>query len=166
MRKIGAPGNPEYGLGTVIEGGFVELDEARALESGYRREELAAAIESERVEAEGRAALYRSAHPRIPLAGRHVVLVDDGAATGGTIVAAAHRLRNEGAARITIAVGVAPPATVARFRAVAERVEVVLVPDPFFAVGEFYSAFEAVGDDEVISILERAARFRGTSPSS
>lgn len=156
VRKIGAPGNEEYGLGAVAEDGTYALDVPRAREAGYSVEELRPIIERERSEAERRVRLYRDQRPIEPPGGRTVVVVDDGAATGGTLLGAIRVLRAQGAQRVIAALGVAPPETCRHIRLAADRLEVLLEPPEFFAVGQFYSDFAPVTDQEVVDLLRRA----------
>ena len=156
VRKVGAPDNPEYGLGAVAEDGSLVLDEERTREAGYSRSSLEIVIEQETEEAHRRASLYRSARPRIPRSGRTVIVVDDGAATGGTLLAAIRLLRKEAVGRIVIAVGVAPEDTCRRLAKDADELVVLRRPRFFFAVGQFYLRFEPVEDDQVLSLLTQA----------
>jgi putative phosphoribosyl transferase len=156
VRKIGAPGEPEYGLGAVAEGGFVALDERRAMSAGYRVEELQPVVRREQAELERRAELYRDARPRAELAGRTTIVVDDGVATGGTVEAATATARARGARRVVVALGVAPPEAVRRLRAGSEEVVVLLLPRDFAAVSQWFRRFDPVGDEEVVQLLRLA----------
>ncbi|HTT73002.1 MAG TPA: phosphoribosyltransferase family protein [Thermoplasmata archaeon] len=158
VRKIGAPGNPEYGLGAVAEGGFLYLDAERVAEAGLSERALAPEIRAEEREVERRARVYREGRPRTPLAGRTVVLVDDGVATGGTAIAACRAVRAAGARRVVVALGVCPPDTVPALAREADAVVTVLEPAPFFAVGEWYDVFDQTSDAEVLALLAAAVR--------
>jgi putative phosphoribosyl transferase len=152
-RKVGAPGNPEYGLGAVVEDGTVLLDEPRVRSAGLRPEDLSKAIAREEDEAVRRARLFRSGRPLPDVLDRTVVLVDDGIATGGTVRAALRALRVHHPRRIVVAAGAAPADTVRELEAEADRVVVLESPARFFAVGEFYRHFEPVSDAEVSRLL-------------
>lgn len=151
-RKVGAPGNPELGLGAVAEGVEV-LDERliRLLAVGedYLRAEIAAQLD----EIVRRAAAYRQGRPEVDLTGKVAVVVDDGVATGGTAVAALRWARRKGAARVILAVPVAPPEAAARLAGEADEVRVLATPEPFHAVGQWYGDFPQVSDERVIELL-------------
>lgn len=155
-RKVGAPGNPELGLGAVAPGVRI-LDaatvEALGVSQGYLDREIAA---QER-EIERRLEAYRGGRPPVEVAGRTAIVVDDGVATGGTAIAALRWARKAGASSVVLAVPVAPGRTVARLGREADRVVVLASPEPFSAVGEWYEHFGQTSDEEVVAILERAA---------
>jgi predicted phosphoribosyltransferase len=159
-RKVGAPGNPELGLGAVAED--VEVLDARLIEmlgvtEGYLKRE----INAERGEIERRSTLYRGGRPPVQLDGKVVVIVDDGVATGGTAAAALRWARSRGAARVILAVPVAPPEAVRRLQAEADEVVVLASPERFYAVGQWYVDFPQVSDDQVIELLSRASAQEG-----
>jgi putative phosphoribosyl transferase len=153
-RKVGAPGNPELGLGAVAPGVEV-LDERliRTLGVGeaYLRDEIA----SQQREIERRAEAYRRGRPPVDVAGKVAVVVDDGVATGGTAIAALRWAREAGASRVVLAVPVAPREALDRLRAEADEVVVLAAPEPFYAVGQWYDRFGQVEDEEVVRILSR-----------
>lgn len=158
VRKVGAPGDPEYGLGAVAEGGLVVLDERRARSAGFSRALLEPEVRREAGEVSARARRYRGDRPLPALTHRSVVIVDDGVATGGTVEAGIAVVRSQGPLSVVVALGVAPPEAVARLRRLADQVVVVLVPDGFEAVGQWYHHFDPVDDDTVARLLERARR--------
>jgi len=158
VRKIGAPDNPEYGLGAVAEDGTQLLDEARVREAGYTMQDLAPVIDREIREIRRRAAAYRDGQPAPELTDRVVVLVDDGVATGVTLRCAILSARARRPARIVVALGVAPPDILSTLAALTEEVVVCATPEPFFAVGEWYREFDAVPDAEVRRLLSAARR--------
>jgi predicted phosphoribosyltransferase len=103
----------------------------------------------------------------VPLAGRHVIVTDDGIATGATMIAALRTVRGSGAASVTVAVPVAPPDRLAEIRPLCDRLVCLLAPDSFLAVGQFYRAFDQVDDDRVVDFLRGAGGARGEpGPSS
>jgi len=155
-RKVGAPGNPELGLGAVAPGVRV-LDEVAIRALGVSNDYLEREIERQQREIERRERLYRSGAPPAPIAGRTGVVVDDGIATGGTATAALSWVRARGADRVVLAVPVAPAQTARRLTDEADDVVVLQMPDLFHAVGQWYRHFDQVEDDEVIRVLARAA---------
>lgn len=163
VRKIGAPGNPEYGLGAVVEGGTRFLDEPRVRAIGHTIRDLGPSIARETAEVDRRAREFRGGRPPPEVRDRTVILVDDGVATGGTVLAALRALRARGPRRIVVALGVAPPDTVEALRHEVDDLVVLLVPRMFFAVGEWYHQFSQVSDEEVHDLLERS-RGRSMAP--
>lgn len=154
-RKIGAPGNPELGIGAIAPGVRVLDERALALlrvSPGHLDREIA---EQER-EIERREKLYRGGRPPVDLGGRVALVVDDGIATGGTAIAALRWARRTGASRVVLAVPVAPTQTLERLRDEADQVVVLETPEPFLAVGEWYRRFGQTTDEEVIEALDRA----------
>lgn len=158
VRKVGCPWQPELGLGAIAEGGVRILNDDLIRDLGVRPDELDAAAAAEEQELERRIRRYRGDRPPIPLEGRDVILVDDGLATGYTARAAIGAIRRAGAGRVTLAVPVAPPTSVAELRLVADEVITVITPGSFAGVGSFYRDFRQTSDDEVVAILARAAR--------
>jgi putative phosphoribosyl transferase len=158
VRKVGAPGDPEYGLGAVAEGGVVRIDARRARDAGFSREMLEPTIRAELAGVAERVHLFRGGRRPIELDGRTAIVVDDGVATGGTLEVALSVVRSRGPARVVAALGVAPRAAVERLRSFADDVVVALVPPVFEAVGQWYHEFEPVGDREVLALLARVGQ--------
>ena len=156
VRKVGAPGNPEYGLGAVVEGGTRFLDAPRIRAAGLTLRRLGPTIARELAEVDRRAREYRDGNPAVEVRGRTVILVDDGVATGGSVMAALRALRLRNPCRVVLALGVAPAETVAALRPTVDELFVLLVPEVFFAVGEWYHQFSQVSDGEVRRLLERS----------
>ncbi|MCC7484671.1 MAG: phosphoribosyltransferase [Burkholderiales bacterium] len=152
-RKLRAPGQPELAIGAIGEDGVEYLNDygrrvARE-ECGY----LAREREHQLSEIRRRRELFRAARPAAPVAGRSVILTDDGIATGSTMIAALHVLKASQPHEIVIAVPVAPPETLEHFRPLCSRVECLLAPEDFGAIGAFYRDFEQVEDEEVLRLL-------------
>jgi putative phosphoribosyl transferase len=157
VRKIGCPWQPELGIGAIAEGGVRVLNDGLVEEVGIEPIELERATAREREELARRVRRYRGERAPVPVDGRIVILVDDGLATGYTARAAIEALRRGGARRVILAVPVAPDDSVAAMRDVADEVVVVDTPPWFFSIGGFYEDFAQTSDEEVISLLERAA---------
>lgn len=151
VRKIGAPGNPEYAAGAVDVDGRVLANPQWRADDAYLRAEGA----REHVEAERRLAAYRSGLPPLELAERTAIVVDDGIATGLTALAALRWLRGRGAARTVLAVPVMPPETERRLAEEADVVVALETPPYFSAVGEFYGRFPQLSDADVVRLLAR-----------
>lgn len=163
VRKLGVPFQPELGMGAIGEDGVRVLNPDVVRLARVGDEELAAVEARERLELERRAQRFRAGHPRVPLAGRTVVVVDDGIATGSTAKAACEVARAEGARRVVLAVPVAPPDWTSRLGDAADEYVCVATPDPFYAVGQFYRDFSQTTDAEVVACLRRAAARAGAA---
>ncbi|MFN8028129.1 MAG: phosphoribosyltransferase family protein [Acidimicrobiia bacterium] len=161
VRTLGAPRQPELGVGAIGEGGVRVVSEEIVAATGTTEDQLAAVEARERAEIDRRARAYRGARPMLPVEGRTVVIVDDGIATGGTARAAIAVARAHGAARVIVATPVAPPDTVALLEREADEVVTVATPTGFAAIGEWYDDFSQTTDDEVVELLD-AAFDRGT----
>ncbi len=157
VRKIGAPGNPEYGLGAVTEGGTVLLDHERVRELGFGPADLDPQVREQLAEVERRVRRFRGDRPPVDVEGSTVIVVDDGIATGGTARAALKAIRLRRPKRLVLAVGVASPDARDVLAREVDELVCPCVPARFFAVGEWYEDFSEVTDDEVVTILARHA---------
>lgn len=157
VRKLGAPGNPEYGFGAIGEHGVRVLDTAAMEVLGITAEDLARVERAERGELDRRLGAYRAVRPAEPLRGRTAVVVDDGIATGGTARAAALVARAWGATRVLVAAGVAAPDSLAALMAdgSADHALAALIPDALHAVGGWYRDFRQTSDGEVVALLSK-----------
>jgi len=155
-RKIGAPGNPELGLGAIAPGVRV-LDERMIQMLGVSPPYMEQEIAAQEREIERRMTAYRAGRAPADVAGKTAIVVADGVATGGTAVAAVRWARAQGSSRVVLAVPVAPGAALGRLRGEADEVVILAAPEPFFAVGEWYRRFDQVSDQEVVAALARAA---------
>ena len=159
-RKVGAPGQPELGVGAISQGVTV-IDESSLALLGLRDEDLQPIVEDETRELHRRLLLYRGSDTLPDVAGRFVVLVDDGLATGVTTRAASRALRRLGPSRLLLAVPVGPPETVAALRREVDELVCLYEPPLFRAVGLWYDDFSQTTDREVIELLERRRIERG-----
>lgn len=167
VRKIGVPGRPELAAGAVVDGDRSEivLNEEILAAAGVSHAYVERCAALELKEIERRRRLYLSGRPRVSVAGRTAIVVDDGIATGATIRAALRSVRRHRPAHLVLAVPVAPPDTVAEIRAEVDELVCLSTPYPFGAIGAFYRDFHQVGDDEVRALLDRGTTDeRPTSP--
>lgn len=154
VRKLGAPGQPELAIGAVDESGTVLEGNYFALApASHVREEVRTQCEILRM----RRQLYRKAQPPIDPAGRVVIIVDDGVATGSSMLSAVHAIRARRPKTIVVALAVAPPSSLAALRAEADDVICLHAPPLFLAVGRFFEDFSEVTDAMVVAALQRAA---------
>ncbi len=154
VRKLGVPWQPELALGAVAEGGVRILDTALIQESGIREAKVESMIKEQEAEIERRSKLFRGSRPPASISGRFVILVDDGLATGSTMLAAIRALRAAGAKQIVVAVPVGPKSTCAAIRKEADRLVCTETPEPFYSVGSWYEDFTQVEDLQVQVDLE------------
>jgi putative phosphoribosyl transferase len=157
VRKLGVPVQPELGMGAIGEGDVRIINPEVVAIAHVTDAEIATVERRERAELDRRARRFRGDRPRTPLAGRTAVIVDDGIATGSTARAACEVARAQGAARVVLAVPVAPPSACAALAAGADEVICLETPTHFLAIGEWYQDFSQTGDREVVSLLQRAA---------
>jgi putative phosphoribosyl transferase len=170
VRKIGAPWQSELAVAAVVDGERPELviDEETSQATGASRAYIDAQAQIEWREIERRRALYLRGRTPVPVQGATVIVVDDGIATGTTVRAALKALRRRGAARIVLAVPVAPHDTLMALAREVDRIVCLAEPDPFRAIGLHYDDFHQVSDDEVIAALDAAAnngRAAGRAPA-
>ncbi|GAA0910507.1 phosphoribosyltransferase family protein [Streptomyces thermoalcalitolerans] len=157
VRKLGVPSRPELGMGAIGEDGVRVLGQEVLRAARVQPEMLARIEERERRELERRAVRYRGERPPVAVAGRTAVIVDDGVATGSTARAACRTVRARGAARVVLAVPVAPPDWTDRLAGEADELVCLATPADFFAVGQFYADFAQLDDEDVVAFLRRAA---------
>jgi putative phosphoribosyl transferase len=163
VRKLGVPFQPELAMGAIGEGGFRVLDTELVHRAGITAQEVDVVERRERAALESRVARFRRGRERVDLRSRIAVVVDDGVATGSTARVAGEVARHLGAARVVLAVPVAPieaTAGIAGF----DQVECVSTPRPFVAVGHHYRDFSPTSDDEVVVLLDTALRRRRATP--
>ena len=158
VRKLGAPQNPEYGIGAVVEDGTAVLDPRAAAALGITQPQLDRIVATESAELARRVTSYRGGRPFPSVAGRAVIVVDDGIATGVTDAAALQALRAGGPARLILAVPVCSPSARERLADLADEIVCLTAPPQFLGVGQWYDNFEQVSDREVLGLLDAANR--------
>lgn len=156
VRKLGVPGHEELAMGAVAAGGVrvLNVEIIRGLALSDETIERVAAVELQ--ELGRRERTYRGQRPTPSIQGRHVILVDDGLATGATMRAAIAMVRQQQPAEVVVAVPVAPSATIEALRQEADAVICPATPEPFLGIGRWYEDFPQVTDEEVRALLERA----------
>ncbi len=152
VRKLGAPGNPEFAVGSIDERGHVYLSDFANME-GPNGEYLEREKRAQMHTLAARRKLYTPIRPPLDPAGRVVIVVDDGIATGATMIAALRAVRDRHPARLIAATAVAPPETIKKIRNEADAVVCLETPAFFYAVGEFFREFDQVSDEQVIAQL-------------
>lgn len=153
VRKLGVPGHEELAMGAIASGGVRVQDDAALSMYGVPATVVDRVAEDEAFELARRERCYRDGRPAPDLTGRIVILVDDGLATGATMRAAVRAARQQHPARVIVAIPVAPKDAVALLKQEADQVVVLTTPEPFFAVGTWYDAFEQTSDAEVKELL-------------
>ena len=149
VRKLGVPGFEELAMGAIAMGGAEYIDENVVGSFQISREAIDDVVQAERAELARRERAYRGARGPIDARGRVVVLVDDGIATGSTILVAIAALRRLGPARVIVATGVAPASTAKMLAAEADEFVALLAPADFRAVGQFYENFPQLADEDI-----------------
>lgn len=150
VRKLGRPGDPEFAIGAIGEGGIRVVDADLCARLGITSETVERIADAEAVELARRVTVYRQGGDRIDVAGRNVVLVDDGLATGATAAAAIGVLRHLGVGHLTLASPVGAPQAITWLRTLADDVVCVETPDPLWSVGEHYADFTQLSDADVL----------------
>jgi putative phosphoribosyl transferase len=155
VRKLGVPAQEELAMGAIASGGTVVINQIVVHELGISLETIEEVAEREKLEIERREREYRDGRPPALIEGRTAILIDDGLATGSSMLAAARSLRPR-ARKIIVAVPVAAERTCEQLRDEVDQVICATTPEPFFAVGGFYRNFEQTSDQEVRALLSEA----------
>jgi predicted phosphoribosyltransferase len=152
-RKLRAPGRPELAIGAIAEGGRVHLNHHVQEFTGDIGDYLVEELHHQRTEIARRQRIFRSVRPQAPVAGRSVIVTDDGTATGSTMLAALKAVRAQKPHDLLVAVPVAPPGRLKEVGRWCDDVVCLLEPDDFWAVGQFYEDFAPVEDGQVVDLL-------------
>lgn len=155
-RKIGAPNQPELAIGAVSVDGYVMLNDKMVSRVGAGEDYINKAAEEEQKEIKRRLKIYRGDRPLPAVDNRLVILIDDGVATGYTLLAALRSLQEKKPSKLVLAVPVGPPETLKRFESEVDQLVYLEAPAHFAAVGQFYQFFDQVSDRKVTSVLQRA----------
>jgi putative phosphoribosyl transferase len=155
VRKLGLPGDEELAMGAIASGNVRVLNDEVVRSFGVSSRVVDAVAEKESIELKRRERLYRGDAPAPDIAGKTILLVDDGIATGSTMRAAVAALRQQGPSKIIVAVPVAPPATCRELQAEADEVVSVIAPENFYAVGQWYEIFDQTTDRQVTDLYTR-----------
>jgi len=165
VRKLGAPGHEEFAVGALASGGRVVVNDDVLRGLRVTPDQLREIAEREAAELIRREALYREGRPPLQVTGKTVILVDDGLATGSSMLAAVQALRESEPAAIVIAVPAAPESTCREFAGIVDDVVCASMPTPFLAVGESFWDFRQVTDDEVRELLSRPTAGKPVPPA-
>ena len=160
VRKLGVPGQPELAMGAIASGGVRVLNEDVLRAMPFAAATIAEITAEETREVERRERDYRDGRPAPEMEGRVVILVDDGLATGATMLAAIAALRQKNPVKIVVAVPVCPPETLQEIERAADDTVILFAPDWFRGVGQFYEDFAQLDDETVRDLLARAAERR------
>jgi len=153
IRKLGVPWQPEFAFGAIGEGGVTIVDYEVCAETGIDDKDVQAVLEQERIELSRRVDMFRGSQPLMDVQDREVIVVDDGIATGSTVLAAVRVLRNLGAQRVTVAVPVASRSAMNRIAPHVDELICLHTPEPFYAVGMHYEDFAQESDEHVRNLL-------------
>jgi putative phosphoribosyl transferase len=158
VRKLGLPGHPELAMGAIASGG-ARVFNGEVVNALRIPDEVIDAVSAEElIELQRREKTYRAGRPPLQLEGKTVIVVDDGIATGSTMLAAVSALRQLNAARIVVAAPVVAASAYSEIQRAADEVATVMLPENFYAVGLWYKDFSQTTDDEVRDLLAQAAR--------
>jgi putative phosphoribosyl transferase len=163
VRKLGLPEHPELAMGAIASGG-VRVFNGEVVNALRIPDEVIDAVSAkELIELQRREKAYRGGRPPLDVEGKTVIVVDDGIATGSTMLAAVSALRQLNAARIIIAVPVIAASSYREMQRTADEVTAVIIPERFYAVGQWYQDFGQTSDEEVRDLLAQAARWQPVS---
>jgi predicted phosphoribosyltransferase len=156
--KLGAPFNPELAIGAITSTGEILLDDLLVRELHIDESDIVREAEHQRKEIERRMKAYRQERAPLDVQNKTVVLIDDGVATGSTVLASLRALRKQHPAKLILAIPVGPTETIHRLARECDHLVVLDTPEPFWAVGRFYLQFGQTSDEEVITLLEESLK--------
>jgi predicted phosphoribosyltransferase len=165
VRKLGAPGHEEFAMGALAGGGRVVLNDNVVRALRISPQQLSEATEREGRELQRREVAYRHGRPPLDVTGKTVIIVDDGLATGASMLVAVQAVREARPKKLVVAVPTAPESTAHQFAGIADDVVYASMPAPFGAVGEFYWDFSQVSDEEVRDLLATPVRHQPAPPA-
>ncbi|PSS57914.1 phosphoribosyltransferase [Pseudomonas sp. BBP2017] len=165
VRKLGAPSNPEFAMGAIASGGIQIINDDALQAHPIDRVSFEAVVAREAQELSRREKAYRGARPSLRLKDQVVILIDDGLATGSSMMAAVHAVRVQAPSRIVVAVPVGPIETVEALRSEVDEVICSLIPEWMISIGYWYMDFPQISDEEVINLLQRAWQRESSSSS-
>ena len=163
LRKLGVPGQEELAFGAIASGGVRVLNRQVLRTLSISSREIASITARAQHELQRREAAYRGDQPPLPVAGKTVILVDDGVATGASLIAGIRALRQLRPAKIVVAVPVAPAPVSKRLAYEVDEMVCVATPEPFGAIGQFYDDFSQVDDEQVVELLARHQRAKSAT---
>ncbi len=160
VRKLGVPGREELAFGAISTGGVTVLNQDLVRNIHLSDEVISQISSRERKELQRRQEAYRGSTESVAIAGKTIILIDDGIATGASMHAAIYALRQQSPFKVVIAVPTAPPSTCEELKTIADEIVTVIRPEPFIAVGEFYETFTQTSDEEVKRLFQGARQRR------
>lgn len=166
VRKLGVPGRPELAMGALASGGVIVMNRNVLSALSIPDGAVEAVVAAERAEMERREAAYRDGRPPVEIAGRHVILIDDGLATGASMRAAVAGVRQRGPLGVVVAVPIAAATTCEELADEVDEIVCAATPEPFYAVGAWYADFGQTSDDEVRALLDAASGRRQAPPAA
>lgn len=156
VRKLGVPGQEELAMGAIASGGIEVLNRDIVQSLGISRSTIDKVAEKEHSELERREKYYRGDRPKPEIKGKHVILIDDGLATGASMKSAVRAVRSWNPVEVIVAVPTSAPDTCELFEHEADKIICLSTPEPFYGVGAWYEDFSQTTDEEVSDLLERA----------
>ena len=161
-RKIRFPGEPEFAIGAIAENGKVALDDQIVKRYNIAQSYLDEEICIQKAEIERRLIAYRGGEKLVFIKDKTVILVDDGVATGFTIIAAINALKDEGVKKLIVAVPVSPQDTFLKLKSLVDEIICLETPEVFLAIGDFYYDFEQLTDEEVMQLIQNDKKSRNS----